>query len=231
MRAIRLSLMLALLTLPCAAQKINLATQVTGLLARMNGGTGTDTSNGSGISGCPKVTSGVWAWSSANCGAGSGGGITGITIATANGFQGSSSGGATPALTINVDAAHFLPVNGGSTGLYLNQFGTYTAPSSSQSFNPITCASTITISITNAVNYLPLSCNVTSVVFANGPSPNSACTKLQVAQSGGFTLTGYPSTVKNPLVPSPMAGTFDQIEYCWDPIDSVWLGLGGTTNQ
>ena len=57
------------------------------------------------------------------------GGITAISIATANGFQGSSSGGATPQLTIGVDGSHVLPVNTGSSSLFLNQAGSYSAPS------------------------------------------------------------------------------------------------------
>lgn len=40
---------------------------------------------------------------------GSGGGVTSISITTANGFTGSSSGGSTPALSINVDGTHYLP--------------------------------------------------------------------------------------------------------------------------
>ena len=36
--------------------------------------------------------------------------VTSLSIATANGFQGSSAGGQTPALTINVDGTHYLPL-------------------------------------------------------------------------------------------------------------------------
>lgn len=46
------------------AQQINLATQVRGLLAPVNAGTGVDTS---GVTGCPKVVSGTWTFSTANC--------------------------------------------------------------------------------------------------------------------------------------------------------------------
>lgn len=43
--------------------------------------------------------------------------VTAVTIATANGFSGSSSGGATPALTINAAAAAWTPADGSGAGL------------------------------------------------------------------------------------------------------------------
>jgi len=64
--AIFLSLLLALCA-PLAAQQINLQTQVKGLLPPANGGVGLDTS---GTTGCPKLTSGTWSFSSANCSTG-----------------------------------------------------------------------------------------------------------------------------------------------------------------
>lgn len=54
--------------------------------------------------------------------------VTAVSIATANGFQGTSSGGATPALTINVDSSHVLPVNTGAATNFLTQAGTYAVP-------------------------------------------------------------------------------------------------------
>jgi hypothetical protein len=41
---------------------------------------------------------------------GGGGTVTSVSVATANGFQGSSSGGIAPILTLNLDATHVLPV-------------------------------------------------------------------------------------------------------------------------
>jgi hypothetical protein len=58
-------------------------------------------------------------------------GITAISIASANGLQGSSSGGSTPTLTIGVDGLHVLPVNTGSASLFLNEAGNYTSPAGS----------------------------------------------------------------------------------------------------
>lgn len=63
-------------------------------------------------------------------GGGSGGGsVTAVSVATANGFQGSvSNPTTTPAISINVDSTHILPVKTGSAGNYLNQAGLYSVP-------------------------------------------------------------------------------------------------------
>jgi len=57
-----------------------------------------------------------------------GGSVTSISVATANGFQGSSSGGTTPTLTLNVDSSHTLPINTGTSTNYLDQTGNYSVP-------------------------------------------------------------------------------------------------------
>ena len=54
--------------------------------------------------------------------------VTSLSVATANGFQGSFTSGATPALTMNTDSTHVLPVNTGASTNYLNQAGTYSVP-------------------------------------------------------------------------------------------------------
>lgn len=72
----------------------------------VNGDGTTVTRTGSGTIGSPYIFSAV---------GGGGGTVTAVSVATANGFQGTSSGGATPALTLNVDGTHFLPTNTGSS--------------------------------------------------------------------------------------------------------------------
>ena len=57
--------------------------------------------------------------------------VTAVSVATANGFEGTSSGGTTPALTLNVDSTHVLPVNTGSATEYLNESGAYSIPAGS----------------------------------------------------------------------------------------------------
>jgi len=57
--------------------------------------------------------------------------VTAVSVATANGFQGTSSGTATPALTLNVDGTHVLPVNTGVATNFLAQDGAYHVPATS----------------------------------------------------------------------------------------------------
>jgi hypothetical protein len=54
--------------------------------------------------------------------------VTAVTVATANGFQGTSSGGTAPVLTVGPDSTHVIPVNTGSANTYLNQAGGYSTP-------------------------------------------------------------------------------------------------------
>lgn len=90
------------------------------ILGPANGGTGQDSS---AATGCPSVTGGTWSFATCNLGT-----VTAVSVATLNGFQGTSSGGATPALTLNVDSSHFLPINTGSASSFLNAAGGYTVP-------------------------------------------------------------------------------------------------------
>lgn len=83
--------------------------------------------------------------------------VTGVSIATANGFQGTSSGGPTPVLTINVDSTHLLPVNNGPSTNYLNEAGGYSVPSGGGGYSfPITytCTGTPSTDLTAINGYL-----------------------------------------------------------------------------
>lgn len=100
----------------------------------VNGGTGQDTSASNG---CPVISAGVWSVSACHAGT-----VTAVSVTTANGFQGSSSGGATPALTINVDSTHVLPTNTGSSTSYLNAAGGYSVPTGGYTL-PIATTSTL----------------------------------------------------------------------------------------
>ena len=87
----------------------NLTTNVTGLLPVANGGTATATPalvQGTGV-----TITGTWPNQTINA-TGSGGTITAVSVASANGFAGSSSGGATPALTLQTSISGVLKGNG-----------------------------------------------------------------------------------------------------------------------
>jgi hypothetical protein len=60
-----------------------------------------------------------------------GGGVTAVSVATANGLQGTSSGGTTPVLTLSPDSTHVIPTNTGISTTFLNGAGAYTAPAGS----------------------------------------------------------------------------------------------------
>jgi hypothetical protein len=91
-------------------------------------------------------------------GAGGGGGggagtVTSISVVTANGFQGTvANPTTTPAISINVDSTHVLPVNTGSTTSFLNQAGTYTVPGGGVTFqtNAINNISQFLLNFTNS---------------------------------------------------------------------------------
>jgi len=68
------------------------------------------------------------------------GAVTTVSVVTANGLQGTSSGGATPTLTLNVDSTHVLPVNTGSATSFLNQAGGYTTPAGTYSLPAATAS-------------------------------------------------------------------------------------------
>lgn len=69
-------------------------------------------------------------WTPCDPSGGSGGGsVTTVSVATANGFQGTvANPTTTPAITISTDGTHVLPTNTGSSSTYLNGAGAYTTP-------------------------------------------------------------------------------------------------------
>lgn len=159
---------------PLTAQQINLQTQVKGTLQPGNGGTGLTVD---GNTGCLNFTSGTP--SIGPCG---GGGLSSVSIGTANGFQGTSSGGAAPILSIDVDASHVLPVNTGSASEYLDETGNYSIPTGTGAGtvtavscgtipNLATCA-VATATSTPAISYTAITQSANT--FFMGPSSGSA---------------------------------------------------------
>lgn len=96
-------------------------------------------------------------------GGASGGGsgtVTSVSVATANGFQGTvANPTSTPAITINVDGTHMLPVNTGATTNYLNQAGGYSVPPGGFP-NPMTTAGDMIVGgAAGAATRLPIGTN------------------------------------------------------------------------
>lgn len=108
------------------------------------------------------------------------------------------------------------------------------SPSPSATYNSIPCASAIVLSATATINYVPLSCAVSTITIANGPtSPGTHCFTLQARQNGtgGFSLTGYPATMIGNMTVSLVPNAFNAARYCWNPDNSVWVSDGGITNE
>lgn len=121
---------------------------------------------------------------------GSGTGVASVSIATANGFQGTSSGGSTPILTINVDGTHYLPTttdqsnwNGKqAAGNYLTALtgdGTASGPGSA----------VFTLATVNSnVGSCGDATHVAQVTLdAKGRA--TACTAVAITGTGGFPIT------------------------------------------
>tara|TARA_R110002126_G_scaffold116111_1_gene255162 strand:+ start:313 stop:2007 length:1695 start_codon:yes stop_codon:yes gene_type:complete len=106
------------------ATGLSLTTGVTGILPVANGGTATATPSlvqGSGV-----TITGTWPNQTINA-TGTGGTVTAVSVASSNGFAGSSSGGGTPVLTLSTSITGVLKGNG--TALSAATAGTdYVAP-------------------------------------------------------------------------------------------------------
>jgi hypothetical protein len=112
---------------------IVLTTDVSGILPVANGGSGTATPalvQGAGI-----TISGSWP-NQTIAATGGTGTVTAVSVATANGFAGTSSGGATPALTLSTSVTGVVKGNG--TALSAASAGTdYVAPGTATNFTAL----------------------------------------------------------------------------------------------
>lgn len=129
-------------------------------------------------------------------------GVTAVSVATANGFQGSSSGGATPALTINADSTHFLPTNTGAATSYLDATGHYSVPAGGGGGSGTIQHSTATVGTTS-----PTTGTCTSGItatFASAIPSNATITVSQTSGGvnhwGGSVATQITSTTTAELV-------------------------------
>ena len=147
------------------------------------------------------VVGGVPAWANAATGT-----VTSVSVASANGFAGTSSGGATPALTLSTSISGVLKGNG--TALSAATAGTdYVAPATAttftatQTFNGssstfaevlLNAAETTTVSATAATGTINFYVNSQSVLYYTTNA--SANWTLNVAFSSGTSLNTAMST-------------------------------------
>ena len=108
-----------------ASTLVNLASEVTGILPVANGGTATATPGL--VQGSNITITGTWPNQTIAAAAPGSGTVTAVSVASSNGFAGTSSGGATPALTLSTSITGVLKGNG--TAISAATAGTdYVAP-------------------------------------------------------------------------------------------------------
>jgi hypothetical protein len=112
----------------------NLTTNVTGILPVANGGTATATP--ALVAGANVTITGTWPNQTIAAAAPGTGTVTAVSVASSNGFAGTSSGGATPALTLSTSVTGVLKGNG--TAISAATVGTdYVAPGTATNFTAL----------------------------------------------------------------------------------------------
>jgi hypothetical protein len=196
------------LTLGGSLSGVDLTSQVTGILPIANGGTATATPSlvqGSGV-----TITGTWPNQTINA-TGTGGTVTAVSVVSANGLAGTSSGGATPALTLSTSVTGVLKGNGtaisaGTAGTDYVAPGTATTFTATQTFSGSSSAQAIvlndaaevaTVSATAATGTINYDITTQSVLyFTTSASGNwtvnfraSSGTSLDTLMSTGQSMT------------------------------------------
>ena len=169
---------------------VDAATNVTGILPVANGGTATATPSliqGSGV-----TITGTWPNQTINA-TGTGGTVTAVSVASANGLAGTSSGGATPALTLSTSITGVLKGNG--TAISAATAGTdYVAPGGALGTPASGTATNLTgLSLTTGVTgTLPIAnggTGTTSTTFVDAATNVTGTLPVANGGTGASTLT------------------------------------------
>jgi hypothetical protein len=139
-----------------------------------------------------------------------GGTLTSVSVATANGFEGSSSGGAAPVLTLNTDSTHILPVNNEGSSLFLNGAGAYAIPPGSgvttssplSGTTSLSCPTCVSSQSSLSSNNLMIGAgsqsaetvNLTGYVYSNGSSAPTASATIPYSALSGTVPTWNQNT-------------------------------------
>jgi hypothetical protein len=187
-----------------ASNPVALTTDVSGILPIANGGTGTATPNL--VAGSNIAIAGAWPNQTISSSGPGTGTVTAVSVTTANGFAGTSSGGATPALTLSTSVTGVVKGNG--TALSAASAGTdYVAPGAATSFTALQTFSgtssnlaakllnakeAATVSATAATGTINYDVTTQSVLFYTTNA--SANWTLNVRASSGTSLDSALST-------------------------------------
>jgi hypothetical protein len=180
-----------------------LTTDVSGILPVANGGTATATP--ALVAGSNVTITGTWPNQTINA-TGGAGTVTAVSVATANGLAGTSSGGATPALTLSTSVTGIVKGNG--TALSAASVGTdYVAPGTATNFTALQTFSgtssnlaakllnakeAVTVSATAATGTINYDVTTQSVLFYTTDA--SGNWTLNVRASSGTSLDSALST-------------------------------------
>jgi len=182
----------------------NLTTNVTGLLPIANGGTGTATP--ALVQGANITITGTWPNQTIAAAAPGTGTVTAVSVATANGLAGTSSGGATPALTLSTSVSGVVKGNGTAlsaatagtdyvapgTATNFTALQTFTGTSSTMAAKLLNAKEAVTISATAATGTINYDVTTQSVLYYTTNA--SANWTLNVRASSGTTLNSALST-------------------------------------
>ena len=123
-----------------------------------------------------------------------GGGVTAVSVVTANGFSGTSSGGNTPAITLSTPLTGLLKGNG--TGMVLAVAGTdYALPTGT------VAAATTASTVTTAAQP-----NITSVGILTGLTVTNPIVGSVSGNAGSVTNGVYTNTVNGLVIAAPLTG-------------------------
>jgi len=172
------------------------ASNVTGIVAVANGGSGTATP--ALVAGTNVTITGSWPNQTINS-SNPGGTVTAVSVVSANGFAGSSSGGATPALTLSTSITGVLKGNG--TAISAATSGTdYSAGTSALATGIIKSTTTTgALSIAVAADFPTLNQNTTGsaatlttprAIYGNNFDGSAALTQI-IASTYGGTGNGF----------------------------------------
>lgn len=224
---------------------VNAATNVTGLLPIANGGTATSTP--SLVQGANVTITGTWPNQTIAAAAPGTGTVTAVSVASANGFTGSSSGGATPALTLSTSISGVLKGNGAAISAavagtdYVTPTGTETLTNKTIAYGSNTLTDVVGVTATQTLTNKTLTTPIISSISNSGTLTLPTSTDTLVGRATTDTLTNKTiSGASNTLtvdgtnkvgylnIPNSGAKTTSYTLVIGDVGKFIELGTGGT---